>query len=859
MRAARGRRSPMRALEFARTLARSLRRHRLHVAVSGEGPARRWLLRRSWRHPVHVRELVEMADRPQLRRFLAQVPTGLDDAPATSLVRAVVRPPEDAAGLEGLVAAAATVDDPELRRRAAAKLVDEGAGEPALVVLDAAPALQLDGARMLELVRRLDDVELLEAVLRRTTPAILEGSTRRSLLRLHGEALLGLGKAAYHRRDEFAALAWFDRAIAEAGPTVHSLTWSGLTLRRLGRFQDARHRADEALAVRPDWAPALVLLAELHEQRGETEAAVALWERVLAKDAVPRFHLKRTMEGLLEVGEVVLTLEAADRLALEAPDDPEAIGIRAVALLRLGRTEEAMSTVKLLADRDDPLAIQEHAYALLLLGRTEQALERFRQLPAGDWNPSITRRLLHELRRGGHLDAAAAVARSAADGTAHADLADLAAVLEGELSVLDGSWSPPRPRGPRHRSGVTGRVLHVVGRSVPYASSGYAVRTQYTVRAQRAAGIDAQVATQLGFPWDDVDEPAAFEEVDGVPHHRLPWPGDGRRPRHLGEQLAWNIEALAALVERLEPAVLHAASDFRNAILALEVGERFSLPVVYEMRGFWEETWLAKRDDSAMLSAVYRLRREREDDAARRADHVITLAPTMRDALIERGLPAERISLAPNAVDPAAFPLAPRDLDLLAELGIPSAVPVVGYISSFSAYEGIPILLEAVARLRDEGRELRCVLVGDGEALPMLRRRVRELDLEGIVLLTGRVEHRRIRAYYSILDVFVLPRTNARVCRLVSPLKPYEAMAAERAVLISGTPVLQTVVEDGVTGVTFAPEDPADLAREMGALLDDPDRRTALGRQARAQVLAEHTWERNAERYSEVYRALGVL
>ena len=849
----------MRTPEFARALARSLRRHRLRAAVSGQGTARRWLLRRSWRHPVHVRELVEIADRSQLRRFLEQVPSGLGGTPATSLLRAVVRPPEDAAGLEGLAAAAAAVDDPELRRRVAGRLVDDGAGASVLAVLGAAPPLQLDDARMLELVRRFDEVDLLETVLRRTAPAVLEGSTRRSLLRLHGEALLGLGKAAYRRRDELAALTWFDRAIAEAGPTAHSLTWSGLTLRRLGRFHDARNRANEALAIRPDWAPALVLLADLHEQRGEMEAAVGLWGRVLAKEAVPRFHLKRTMEGLLRAGEGALTLEAANRLAREAPDDPEAIGIRAVALLQLGHTDEAMSTVQRLADRDDPLAVQEHSYALLLLGRTEQALERFRQLPAEDWNPSVTRRLLQELRRGGHLDEAAAVARSAAAGTPQADLSDLAAVLAGELSVLDGSWAPPRLRGPRHRSAMTGRVLHVVGRSVPYASSGYAVRTQYTVRAQRAAGIDAQVATQLGFPWDDVDEPAAFEEVDGVPHHRLPWPGDGRRPRHLGEQLAWNIEALAALVERLEPAVLHAASDFRNAILALEVGERFSLPVVYEMRGFWEETWLAKRDESAMLSTIYRLRREREDDAAKRADHVITLAPTMRDALIERGVPAERISLAPNAVDPAAFPVAPRDLDLLAELGIPCGVPVVGYISSFSAYEGIPVLLEAVAKLRNQGRDLRCVLVGDGESMPMLRRRVRELDLEGIVLLTGRVEHRRIRSYYSILDVFVLPRTNARVCRLVSPLKPYEAMAAERPVLISGTPVLQTVVEDGVTGVTFIPEDPDDLAREMGALLDDPDRRTALGRQARAKVLAEHTWDRNAERYAEVYRALGVL
>jgi glycosyltransferase involved in cell wall biosynthesis len=113
--------------------------------------------------------------------------------------------------------------------------------------------------------------------------------------------------------------------------------------------------------------------------------------------------------------------------------------------------------------------------------------------------------------------------------------------------------------------------------------------------------------------------------------------------------------------------------------------------------------------------------------------------------------------------------------------------------------------------------------------------------------------------YYSLIDVFVVPRTADRVSQLVTPLKPFEAMALERAVVVSDLPALREIVDPGSTGMTFKAEDAADLATVIAGLLDDPALRTRLGRQARRWVLANRTWAANGRRYRELFERLGAV
>jgi glycosyltransferase involved in cell wall biosynthesis len=319
---------------------------------------------------------------------------------------------------------------------------------------------------------------------------------------------------------------------------------------------------------------------------------------------------------------------------------------------------------------------------------------------------------------------------------------------------------------------------------------------------------------------------------------------------------------LVLLIKRLRPALLQPTTNYINAQVALDLGERFGIPVAYEVRGFLEETWLSRIGAAVEGSDRYRAAREVETASMRRAAAVVTLSETMRaDILARGGIAPERVTVIPNAVDLERFTPGPRDAALAAQLGIESGETVVGYISSFTAYEGIGFLIQAVALLRRRGHRVRLLLVGDGEERSKLEAIAAETGLRanGGVIFTGRVPHGDVERYYRTIDVFVVPRTNDRVSRLVTPLKPYEAMAMQKALVVSDVGALLEIVEDDVTGRSFQAEDTASLANVIEALVDDAPARERLGAAAREWVAANRTWAQNGRRYVDLYQRLGAV
>jgi glycosyltransferase involved in cell wall biosynthesis len=439
------------------------------------------------------------------------------------------------------------------------------------------------------------------------------------------------------------------------------------------------------------------------------------------------------------------------------------------------------------------------------------------------------------------------------------DASRLLGWARSELTVLTPGWRP-RLGGSGALSGVTGgRVLHLLTNSLPHLQGGYTVRSQDVGRCQQEAGLDPQMATRAGFPRSaGVRGVPASEIVEGLTYWRLVpdlEPGSGS-----ADIATRTAEAAQALVERLRPAVLHPTSNFINAQVALALRDRYRIPVVYEVRGFLEETWRSRIDGDVSDSDRYLAARETETTVMRDADAIVTLSETMRSDIVARGgVDPDLVVVVPNAVEASRFLPGPRDEALAASLGL-GHDPVIGYISSFTAYEGIVHLIDACAELRRRGRPVRCLLVGDGEERAALEASARAAGLDdGTVLFTGRVPHAAVQDYYRLIDVFVVPRTNDRVSQLVTPLKPYEAMAMERALVVSGVPALLEIVDDGRTGRSFTPEDPLSLADVLEPLLDDPDERARLGRAAREWVMANRTWHQNGLRYLDLYRRLGAV
>jgi glycosyltransferase involved in cell wall biosynthesis len=432
--------------------------------------------------------------------------------------------------------------------------------------------------------------------------------------------------------------------------------------------------------------------------------------------------------------------------------------------------------------------------------------------------------------------------------------------LAAELAVLTGAhprWKAGPAPGDLTRT--TGRILHLVNDALPASSAGYTIRTHQIVLAQQAAGLDPHVVTRCGYPVTQgrIDG-RRLVMLDGIPYHRLlPWrmPGRADKVADLGLDLA------ARLTGQLRPAVLHAASNYANAQIALALGKRYGLPVVYEVRGFWEDTWLSRHPNGRNLasSELYRRNRDLETRCMLAADLVVTLGEAMRDEIVARGVPAEKVLIVPNAVSGEFLQPLPDAAALRKELGIEPKEHVVGVVSSLVPHEGIGTLLEAARLLKDRGLPVRVLIVGDGPERAALQRQAAGLGLGEAAIFTGHVPAAKVREFHALLDVFVVPRTSDRVCQLVAPLKPVEAMASGLCVVTSDVKALAEIIKPDVTGALTIPQDPLALADTLELLVSSPDMRRKLGDNAREWVARDRTWTHNAARYRDAYARLGAV
>jgi PEP-CTERM/exosortase A-associated glycosyltransferase len=394
------------------------------------------------------------------------------------------------------------------------------------------------------------------------------------------------------------------------------------------------------------------------------------------------------------------------------------------------------------------------------------------------------------------------------------------------------------------------RIVHVLDHSIPL-QSGYTFRTRAILREQRRLGWETFHLTSPKHAMAYVPE----EEVDGLHFYRTPR-GEGvlHRIAVVREFALMHATArrLEQVVQTVSPDLLHAHSPALNAIPALWVGRRFGLPVVYEVRAFWEDA-AADHGTSREWGPRYRLTRALESFALRRADAVTTICEGLRSEMLTRGIPPDKVTVVPNAVDVEQFGVGEGvDEALKSTLGLSGAV-VLGFIGSFYGYEGLSLLLDAMPRIRSASPRARLLLVGGGPQESLLKERAVALGLEDTVVFTGRVPHRDVQRYYDLVDVLVYPRLPMRLTDLVTPLKPLEAMAQGRLLVASDVGGHRELIADGVTGMLFKAGDPEALAGKVLALLDDPSRWPRLRTAARRFVETERNWARSVGRYREVY------
>jgi PEP-CTERM/exosortase A-associated glycosyltransferase len=394
------------------------------------------------------------------------------------------------------------------------------------------------------------------------------------------------------------------------------------------------------------------------------------------------------------------------------------------------------------------------------------------------------------------------------------------------------------------------RVLHVLDHSLPL-HSGYTFRTRAILKAQQAMGLAVRGITGLRHAADGPD----VETVDGLTFHRAR--GEASGPVGLREwreisRLAAGIEALAS---GWRPDVLHAHSPALCGQAAVLAGRKLGIPVVYEIRAFWEDAAVGNGTGTPG-SIKYRLTRGLESHVVAQADAVVTICEGLRGDLVARGTDPARITVMPNGVDLDMFGTpAPRDPALAAQLGLGDG-PVIGFIGSFYDYEGIDDLIAAMPLLIARQPDARLLLVGGGPMEQALRTSAAASSASQAIHFVGRVPHDQVERYYALVDVMAYPRKKSRLTDLVTPLKPLEAMAQGKLVAASDVGGHRELIEDNVSGALFAPDSPAACADALARLLSSRETWDTFRKAGRAHVETRHDWARNVQRYRDVYQAV---
>jgi len=400
------------------------------------------------------------------------------------------------------------------------------------------------------------------------------------------------------------------------------------------------------------------------------------------------------------------------------------------------------------------------------------------------------------------------------------------------------------------------KILHVLDHSIPL-HSGYTFRSRAILEEQHKLGWITEHVTS---PKHNVaaKNTESEEVVDGLHFYRTE-PANGffaRLPIINQFAVVTQLECrLQEIVEKIKPDIIHAHSPVLNGRAAVNIGKRNGIPVVYEIRAFWEDA-AVDHGTTTEGSLRYKFTKNMETKVVREADAVTTICEGLKLDLLGRGIPESKITVIPNAVNADKFEFNSKpDVALREKLEI-TGKKIIGFIGSFYAYEGIPLIIKALPALIKTYPDLIFLLVGGGPEEVKIRELIAELGVQDSVLLTGRIAHDEINKYYSLIDIFVYPRLKMRLTDLVTPLKPLEAMAQGKLVVASDVGGHRELITSGVTGELFQAGSVEGLQEAVINVFESTDTWQKRKEAGRKYVEQERSWKASVNNYQSVYESL---
>ncbi len=315
--------------------------------------------------------------------------------------------------------------------------------------------------------------------------------------------------------------------------------------------------------------------------------------------------------------------------------------------------------------------------------------------------------------------------------------------------------------------------------------------------------------------------------------------------------LSYNLQFIAAarkLLTQSRARLLyqrHGKFLFAGALLSRLTG----IPLILEYNA--SETWMAKHWDPADFSPWLRLC---ENFSIRAASLIVVVSNPLKEELMKLDVPAERILVNPNAVDPESFYPDCGGAELRQNYGFRPDDVVVCFVGTFSYWHGVAVLEQAIRSLLDNpltaSGQLKFLLVGDGPLAQQMRIALEPYARRGLVVFTGTIQHNAVRQHLDAADILVSPHVPMPDggAFFGSPTKLFEYMAMGKAIAASALDQIAEVLEHERSALLCKPGDPKSLAEAIQRLAADAQLRVELGRNARTTVLARHTWRQNARR-----------
>lgn len=393
------------------------------------------------------------------------------------------------------------------------------------------------------------------------------------------------------------------------------------------------------------------------------------------------------------------------------------------------------------------------------------------------------------------------------------------------------------------------RVLHILHTSLPHIA-GYTIRSNYIIQFQQDSDIEPFVVTSAQDPSDKNEE-----EIDGITYLRTPNYTKKlvplAREAELMRALYFNIEKA---IKRFDPQIIHAHSPVLVGMPALIAARRHNIPFVYEVRDLWENASV-DRGKFKEDGLFYKGARGFESIIYKKANAVVAICEKLRQTLVDRVGRETALHVVGNGVEVNSFIPEQADEAIKEEFGLQNK-RCLGYIGTFQPYEGLSTLVSAMPRIAEKIENAHLMITGAGGVEEELRTQVKSMQIDNLITFTGRVAHDRVKDLYRIPELFVYPRILTRTTAITTPLKPLEAMATAKPVLVSDVGAMLELVQPDKTGMIFEANNANDLADKAIYILEDSARQKSMGQAARQWVVEKRQWPYLVANYKRIYENL---